>query len=190
MTFQQDPIGLAGGMNLYGYAGGDPVKYGDPFGLCPRWAGGEGKTRSFDDCPEGSFGYRIHQFDQWLTENAQCVGASSLAVANVAADATTLLGAGAVVRAGALAFGNAGAATVLARNEVVRELVPAAIQRSQAYLAVGSGAAARTGLGHLASTAGTNAAGAIQGAPGSFWDFVPVSASVRSIRLALKQCGA
>jgi hypothetical protein len=23
-------------MNLYGYAGGDPVNYGDPFGLCPR----------------------------------------------------------------------------------------------------------------------------------------------------------
>jgi len=32
---QQDPIGLAGGMNLYGFAGGDPVNYSDPFGLCP-----------------------------------------------------------------------------------------------------------------------------------------------------------
>lgn len=32
---QEDPIGLAGGMNLYGYAGGDPVTYSDPFGLCP-----------------------------------------------------------------------------------------------------------------------------------------------------------
>jgi hypothetical protein len=31
---QEDPIGLAGGMNLYGYAGGDPVNYADPFGLC------------------------------------------------------------------------------------------------------------------------------------------------------------
>jgi hypothetical protein len=32
---QEDPIGLAGGLNLYGYAGGDPINYSDPFGLCP-----------------------------------------------------------------------------------------------------------------------------------------------------------
>jgi RHS repeat-associated protein len=31
---QEDPVGLAGGLNLYGYAGGDPVNYSDPFGLC------------------------------------------------------------------------------------------------------------------------------------------------------------
>ncbi|MGH7562551.1 MAG: RHS repeat-associated core domain-containing protein [Gemmatimonadales bacterium] len=32
---QEDPLGLAGGLNLYGFAGGDPVNFGDPFGLCP-----------------------------------------------------------------------------------------------------------------------------------------------------------
>jgi len=32
---QEDPIGLAGGVNLYGFANGDPVSYDDPFGLCP-----------------------------------------------------------------------------------------------------------------------------------------------------------
>jgi RHS repeat-associated protein len=32
---QEDPIGLAGGMNLYGFANGDPVNFSDPFGLCP-----------------------------------------------------------------------------------------------------------------------------------------------------------
>lgn len=32
---QADPIGLAGGMNLYGFANGDPINFSDPFGLCP-----------------------------------------------------------------------------------------------------------------------------------------------------------
>ncbi len=32
---QQDPIGLAGGLNLYGFAAGDPVNFTDPFGLSP-----------------------------------------------------------------------------------------------------------------------------------------------------------
>ena len=31
---QEDPIGLAGGLNAYGFANGDPVNYDDPFGLC------------------------------------------------------------------------------------------------------------------------------------------------------------
>jgi RHS repeat-associated protein len=30
---QEDPIGLAGGVNLYGFAEGDPVSYDDPYGL-------------------------------------------------------------------------------------------------------------------------------------------------------------
>jgi len=32
---QEDPIGLAGGVNAYGFAEGDPVSYGDPYGLSP-----------------------------------------------------------------------------------------------------------------------------------------------------------
>jgi RHS repeat-associated protein len=30
---QSDPIGIAGGMNAFGFASGDPVNFSDPFGL-------------------------------------------------------------------------------------------------------------------------------------------------------------
>jgi RHS repeat-associated protein len=41
---QEDPIGLAGGANLYGFASGDAVNFSDPFGLCPP------KDKNTSDC--------------------------------------------------------------------------------------------------------------------------------------------
>jgi RHS repeat-associated protein len=32
---QEDPIGIAGGLNVYGFGKGDPVSYSDPYGLWP-----------------------------------------------------------------------------------------------------------------------------------------------------------
>jgi RHS repeat-associated protein len=49
---QEDPIGLGGGLNLYGFGGGDPVNYSDPLGLCPGINGTD--PNSVNDCPEES----------------------------------------------------------------------------------------------------------------------------------------
>jgi RHS repeat-associated protein len=51
---QADPIGLAGGLNVYGFAEGDPVNFDDPFGLetsvnC-RQVGGSGNTGVVAHC--------------------------------------------------------------------------------------------------------------------------------------------
>jgi uncharacterized protein RhaS with RHS repeats len=46
LVTQQDPIGIAGGLNLYGYANGDPINFSDPFGLCPVCLVGVGVARA------------------------------------------------------------------------------------------------------------------------------------------------
>ncbi|KAF4529274.1 hypothetical protein B566_EDAN017776 [Ephemera danica] len=39
---QRDPIGYFGGMNVYGYVGGSPLRHSDPYGLNPGTAVGAG----------------------------------------------------------------------------------------------------------------------------------------------------
>jgi RHS repeat-associated protein len=52
---QEDPIGLAGGLNLYGFANGDPVNFSDPFGLCPP------ADENYSDCAPGSSGWYAYR---------------------------------------------------------------------------------------------------------------------------------
>jgi hypothetical protein len=46
---QTDPIGIAGGLNVYGFAAGDPVGFWDPFGLC---AWGFGRDAALGNCTD------------------------------------------------------------------------------------------------------------------------------------------
>jgi RHS repeat-associated protein len=50
---QEDPIGLGGGVNVYGFAEGDPVNYADPLGLCPPCYPGMPGMRPLNDGSPG-----------------------------------------------------------------------------------------------------------------------------------------
>jgi RHS repeat-associated protein len=114
---QADPIGIAGGMNAFGFASGDPINFKDPFGLCPKQAGGDGKTEQLDDCEAGTSGYYANKvvkgegkiLNTYLGlgascgENGWCEGAAfalgGVAV-GIAAGAGEALGLNQYVRAG------------------------------------------------------------------------------------------
>jgi RHS repeat-associated protein len=55
---QEDPIGIAGGLNLYGFGGGAPMTYTDPYGLsaedCCRLAGPTPRRTPDDPRPQSA----------------------------------------------------------------------------------------------------------------------------------------
>jgi RHS repeat-associated protein len=82
---QQDPIGLAGGLNSYGFAAGDPVNFHDPFGLCPDGVkadsvrdGGERTTVIY--CEDGTTETRRGGSRAWRNYNPGNLHESSAAL--------------------------------------------------------------------------------------------------------------
>ena len=117
---QEDPIGLAGGLNAYGYANGDPVNYSDPFGLCPP------QDNNLNDCP-GKTGALV-QLGRMAPAINQSVGlfAGVSAVGGaIGAAFTTLVGGGASIttlglRAAPAAGAGAAAAGRIANGDFER----------------------------------------------------------------------
>jgi hypothetical protein len=101
---------------MFGYRG---LNYADPFGLCPKEDGGDGKTEEYSDCPEGSSGWHAYQdalgqggvYNNVMGAVAAC--SESKACSTVAAVGSVIVGgialraasAGAEALAGARALG-------------------------------------------------------------------------------------
>ncbi|HEY0025310.1 MAG TPA: PA14 domain-containing protein [Longimicrobium sp.] len=56
---QEDPIGLAGGLNLYGFAAGDPVSYSDPYGLKVCYKGSARQVEALRSATSEAVGAKV-----------------------------------------------------------------------------------------------------------------------------------
>lgn len=56
----EDPIGLAGGINLYGYVANNPLRFTDPSGLCPNNLGAAPEDDHNKDCKSLERAIRSH----------------------------------------------------------------------------------------------------------------------------------
>jgi len=152
---QQDPIGLAGGLNLYGFAAGDPVNFSDPFGLCPPCAA------AYEVFEVASSAYDL--FDLARTAISYSRGRTSRAELGV-----TAAGAG----LGLVAFGGgygraarevvdravAAGARNVAEQLAFSELLPGVARGSGVVMAGGTSKVAFRNAGRVAEAYGGNAA--------------------------------
>jgi len=82
---QEDPTGLAGGINRYGFASGDPVTYSDPLGLCKEGvqatgAHEEANRTTVITCADSTEEVRHGGTPAWRNNNPGNLNASKLAV--------------------------------------------------------------------------------------------------------------
>jgi RHS repeat-associated protein len=148
---QQDPIGLAGGMNLYGFAGGDPVNFSDPMGLCPIPA---------DDCPPGYFtalGGAIGALVGAFTGGAGG-GLGGAAAGELACAGVPVCGAAGAVAGGA-AGRAAGAAAGLKWGAAVGGLIDIKVQMARAGKGRGKNANPNRDVDRIAKDNELNASG-------------------------------
>jgi RHS repeat-associated protein len=77
---QMDPIGIAGGLNAYGFAAGDPVTYSDPYGLCPASMVNHDSQRCPGGLSHGEYYMREDGFQE-LTPNDPSIASTCKGVA-------------------------------------------------------------------------------------------------------------
>lgn len=159
---QEDPIGLAGGLNVYGFANGDPVNFSDPFGLC----GGPREK----PCPNAGSASAMGEVVKRLAAMAP-----AMEKAIVLGAAVTLAPVVAVLGADAAAAGAGAAAMSLSAPLAGRTLLPAASAGVVAKLnALGQkfGVSA-TDLANRAITHGTKMVDMLEGNAGNVNAIIP-----------------
>jgi hypothetical protein len=89
---QLDPIGLAGGMNSYGFAAGDPINFSAPFWLRPDSL----STEEAEECQKKEAAEAKAEAEAAAALHARCMAAQRTLVTAAAGDASVLIGARAI----------------------------------------------------------------------------------------------
>ena len=84
---QEDPLGLAGGLNLYGFANGDPVNFSDPFGLCTAADGWKDCDRMITSAQGIQVAMAAKASGEWVYSQGQS-GEAGVDYANSVGDCT------------------------------------------------------------------------------------------------------
>jgi RHS repeat-associated protein len=147
---QEDPIGVAGGLNLYQFNGNNPVTFTDPFGLCPE---------DVEECPANE------KFIQLMGAHGRGIEAAvGIQTAVVGTVLTAGAGAELLTAGGTVALGIARAAPVAGGALEPSQRMVGALQRQLSQHGVESLKKSAESIGkqlseHLTKLADTKAAG-------------------------------